>query len=146
MKGDITLYYVIHNVFKCFVLENSKIKLKINDNRNRCASRIIMWSAALVDWIKTEERQKRVPLLFPLVSLSVPHRYDCDAIPTGVTAKEWISTGVTRTQQLFTLFGTESKIPSEIVKRTAVNLWLSSLHTVKLHGIIISRWESFLVF
>ena len=34
------------NVFKCFVLENSKIKLKINDNPERCASRIIMRSAS----------------------------------------------------------------------------------------------------
>ena len=69
-------------------------------------------------------KRERVRYLydFPFVSLSIPHRYDCDAIPTGVTAKEWISTGVTRTQQLFTLFGTESKIPSRIVKRTTVNL------------------------
>ena len=29
-----------------------------------------------------------VPSRFPFVSLSIPHRYDCDAIPTGVTAKK----------------------------------------------------------
>ena len=38
------------------------------------------------------------------------------SISTGVTGNEWISTGVTRTQQLFTLFVTESKILSRIEK------------------------------
>ena len=50
------------------------------------------WRHRLFGWkrqkIESEREKSSVPLLFSFVSLSVPHRYDCDAIPTGVTAKE----------------------------------------------------------
>ena len=51
------------------------------------------WRHRLFGWKKTEDREgerenSSVPLLFYFVSSSVPHSYDCDAIPTGMTAKE----------------------------------------------------------
>ena len=44
------------------------------------------WRHGLIGWKKTEDRRQKIDRYF--VSLSFSHRYDCDAISTGVTAKE----------------------------------------------------------
>ena len=59
--------------------------------------------------------------------------------------QQYYPLGVKKTTILSHL-DTDSKILERIWKRATVKLWLSGLHTGKLHGTIISQWESFLVF
>ena len=133
------------NHYSVLIIKNRNIyNIYCDESVTSQTRKYLLWSK--IPRFKLGSNDPRLGMRISFVYLSVPRGHDCNAIHIGVTAKEWISTGVTKTQQLFTLFGTESKIPSRIVKRTTLNLWLSSLDTVKLLGIIISRWESFLVF
>ena len=94
------------------------------------------------------EREVRYPLLtWSNGSLLInPHRCEEDSniIQLVWGRQQYNPIGVRKTAILSPL-DTNSKIFSSIWKRTAINFWLSGLHTSKLHGTIISRWGSFLV-